>query len=719
MASIQPGDADNLDKIIDSKIELENQATVYRELAKLAGSIDATTKSTLKSYTSINTTVESVADEISRIAAGKEKIQRLNNLEKVVSGKIALNATELNKIIKDTGHTVKGVTDEYNNLNSEIEKIAAAQIQNEKDLNDAALAGFSVQSAVYQALVNKKITLDQQRADKQKDLTAFAQDADKFRLLILNKQNEELNKTVTLVNQYVAAARKESAFKSPYWKELAKKIFPGLSKNIGGMADGITKFGMRAGLAMAAFTGIAMAAKAIVDAMFSADQDATDLSRSMTISKEQSFQMLTNFEAISNQIDNSLYSSKDILKSQLAINNALGTSMFLRAEDLKTLTKMMDTMGLSEESAGQLAKFSFASGKNFETIKNEIYGTSKIAQIQSGIFLNDKKILETVLATTGRIRANFKGQTKDITAAVVQAKLLGTTLEQVDKVAESLLDFESSISSELEAELLTGKKFNLEIARSAALIGDMKTVMEEMNKQGMSFGEFTKMNVIQQNKVAQMIGLTRDEYADMAFEQMALNKMRAAGQKNEQEDLITRYNNLKREGRDVVNLLGDVVASRLEQQSAQEKFNKIVEKLMTVLERIVQNGILDKLIIKLANVAKYFSEGGSILGGMIGGFTPDQEYTAESLGIAQKVQDSVISPSGNITISTPKGKIVPHKDDSIITTTNPKGLLAGNNTGNMEAKLDTMIMLLRQGKSLYMDSIKVGTSQGMSQNNYA
>jgi hypothetical protein len=97
------------------------------------------------------------------------------------------------------------------------------------------------------------------------------------------------------------------------------------------------------------------------------------------------------------------------------------------------------------------------------------------------------------------------------------------------------------------------------------------------------------------------------------------------------------------------------------------------------------------------------------------------------------VQDALISPQGGITISTPKGMIVPDKNDHIIATTDPEGLLnsdvKGKTTGattNNDGTNKEMVSLLseirdhiRKGGSVYMDSHKVGTSMGLSYSSYA
>jgi hypothetical protein len=67
--------------------------------------------------------------------------------------------------------------------------------------------------------------------------------------------------------------------------------------------------------------------------------------------------------------------------------------------------------------------------------------------------------------------------------AATQARALGLSLEQVDAIAGSILDFESSIEKELSFELLTGKQINLEKARELALNNDLVGLNRRIKKQ--------------------------------------------------------------------------------------------------------------------------------------------------------------------------------------------------------------------------------------------
>ena len=87
-------------------------------------------------------------------------------------------------------------------------------------------------------------------------------------------------------------------------------------------------------------------------------------------------------------------------------------------------------------------------------------------------------------------------------------------MSQLEKTADSLLDFESSIANEMEAELLTGMDLNLEDARRYALNNDMAGLAGEIAKQGITSAKFGEMNRIQQESIAKSLGMSADELAD-------------------------------------------------------------------------------------------------------------------------------------------------------------------------------------------------------------
>jgi hypothetical protein len=135
----------------------------------------------------------------------------------------------------------------------------------------------------------------------------------------------------------------------------------------------------------------------------------------------------------------------------------------------------------------------------------------------------------------------------------------------VDDIAASLTDFQSSISNELEAELLTGKDLNLEKARELALNNDLEGVSKELFKNSSDIAEFGKMNRIQQESYAKALGMTKDQLAKMAY-----NKALEAGMTEKQASAAAGVN-----------------AEEMKRVAMQENFAKALEKISGALAPIL------------------------------------------------------------------------------------------------------------------------------------
>ena len=98
-----------------------------------------------------------------------------------------------------------------------------------------------------------------------------------------------------------------------------------------------------------------------------------------------------------------------------------------------------------------------------------------------------------------------------------------------------VLDFETSIGTEMEAELLLGRDLNFDKARALALSGDAAGAAAEIRKQTGSSAQFGKLNVIQQEALAKAAGMTADELANSLRQEEQLNKLGANTKKQIQD----------------------------------------------------------------------------------------------------------------------------------------------------------------------------------------
>jgi hypothetical protein len=437
----------------------------------------------------------------------------------------------------------------------------------------------------------------------------------------------------------------------------------------------------------------------LAQAGLKADEQTTKLAKSLSQTKFEAAQTRDNFAAMARESGDNFITTEKLVESTLKLGKQLGIASTFSGDLTKEFTTLTGKIGLSEEAAGGLAKLTIANGKNARAVTAETLGATQALQSQYGIGLDNRQILEETGKVSGQLLANFQGNPAAIAKAVAQAKLLGTTLEQTKKQSESLLDFQSSIENELKAEVITGQQLNLERARAAALAGDQETVAKELSAQNMNFSKFSRMNVLAQKDFAAALGLSADELSDQLLTQQYLGKSR----------------------KEVAALEGEAVAKRLEQQSAQDKFNQTVEKLQDIFVSLI-DGPIGQLLNLLADmlsvvglIGKAFSEmipapllkilagagTGAAVGAAFGGIGALPGAIAGGLlaagGVAMNAQDDMISGYGERTLITPNGSYALSNQDTVIAGTNlfrgndvysgPKGAI---NLGGSEIDYDKL-----------------------------
>ena len=202
----------------------------------------------------------------------------------------------------------------------------------------------------------------------------------------------------------------------------------------------------------------------ILSTFFDLDKSTGKLAKNLGMSYDEAKAIKKEFTGISEDADNIFITTKSLTATFENLSTRFGVTAGFSEELLKSQTELVKQAGYSEESAAEIAKFSLLTDKTSKDITASALGTVKALNMQEGLTLNEKAILEDVLKTSSAIQLSFNNSVDDLAAAGFEAKKLGLNLDQVDAIAASLLDFESSIASELEAELLLGKNINLEKA---------------------------------------------------------------------------------------------------------------------------------------------------------------------------------------------------------------------------------------------------------------
>ena len=356
--------------------------------------------------------------------------------------------------------------------------------------------------------------------------------------------------------------------------EAGTAVVFGANKNLLGMVAGIREMGESISQAMGPLAIFAF----LVKTMLELNKATTEMQRTMGLSADEA-------EAYKSEIIDAAFYSNDtaisyqkMLKSMSELNAASGIMNKRSTDTLETFTKLTAKIGLSSKEAFKFERMAKVTGEDFEKQRKESAAAGVNLARSNGIMISGKKVMQDIANTTGQVAANLGNNPIAIGEAVAAAQILGTTLQKVASIGNSLLNFEQSISNEMEAELLTGKALNLERARALALAGDHKGLAEELTEQVGSLAEYQDMNVIAQQKMAQALGMNADEMGEMLIQQEYQNasaeELRALGY----EDL----------------------AQKMEARNLQQQMGDLVEKVQTIIVSIAEG--------PLGTIAGFFSD---------------------------------------------------------------------------------------------------------------
>ena len=196
--------------------------------------------------------------------------------------------------------------------------------------------------------------------------------------------------------------------------------------------------------------------------------------------------------------------AEDIKSSFDAIRENFGGIEQASSGFIMNLAKAQLTIGAtSQQIAKVLSLQESVSDASRDTLLAQMEATAstiRLAGVAPGAIFQDIAENAEFFATT------MKDGGKNVIAAAVGARKLGINLSAVNNIAESLLDFESSIEAQMEASVLLGRQLNLDRARQLAVLDDHEEMMQEILRAVGGEVEFSKLLGIERKALAKAVG---------------------------------------------------------------------------------------------------------------------------------------------------------------------------------------------------------------------
>ena len=393
-------------------------------------------------------------------------------------------------------------------------------------------------------LLQQKIAADQYGIISDENLNAAIKQADE-QLLILNRIQKINDESV--ISKGLGAAVLQNA--KGYLTNLDKSgiVAAMMNDEVSGLAKGMV-------IAEAATLALAKGA-------FTASDNVNNIQKATGISYKNAIKLQAEFGKISLDTGKAYINSVALNKSFGELVSSTGIVSDFGGDTLITMTTLTKQLGLGVKEASQLALLARLQGKNTEGVLEDTVDTVNALNKQNGIAINAKEVFNDISTASSSIVVSLGMSTTELAEAATQARSLGLSLEEVDKIADSLLNFETSIANELSFELLTGKQINLEKARELALNNDLAGLAKEIANNTEITEAFANGNRIAQQAAAEALGVSKDQIANMIKMEEYKNLLA--------DDYISKY--------------GEQSYLSMQSQSAQEKFADTMVKIQSII----------------------------------------------------------------------------------------------------------------------------------------
>ena len=253
-----------------------------------------------------------------------------------------------------------------------------------------------------------------------------------------------------------------------------------------------------------------------------------ETSKELGISTDQAKKLVDNSKEWAGQLAGGLATTEDILTAQSAIVKEYGTINNISKELVGNIATMEKVFGVAGETTAKVTKSLEGMGisKNAIATANILAGgLAEAAGVPIGA------VMEDVAQSSEMIHKFLPKYAPDIYKAAIEAKRLGLTLNEIGQVGEKLLDVQSSLESEMVAQVMLGKQINFDKSRQLFANKEPLKAIDVLMR---GIGDITDLNVFKQQAITEATGLTVDQIAEYQRKQKEINELKG--------DELRRYN---------------------------------------------------------------------------------------------------------------------------------------------------------------------------------
>jgi methyl-accepting chemotaxis protein len=283
----------------------------------------------------------------------------------------------------------------------------------------------------------------------------------------------------------------------------------------------------------------------------------------------QTGQVANNIKSVSTEFAGLGVSAEDVATAASDFTKEFDGLQQPSKEVLGSMVALNKNFGIGTKEASELNKvFQNIGGLSAEQSQILIGQTTEMAKMAG---VAPQQVIKDMAENSGLAYKYFNGSPEALAQAAVQAAKLGTSIKQAGEVADNLLDFETSITAELEASAILGTNLNLSQARYLAANGDILGAQQAVLDQVANLGDLTKLNTYEQKALADATGM---QMGDLINQQ----RIREQFGKLDKEQLAAAMS-LMNSGRDISKLNSDDLKAQTKRMASQKEMQSLFENM--------------------------------------------------------------------------------------------------------------------------------------------
>ena len=316
-------------------------------------------------------------------------------------------------------------------------------------------------------------------------------------------------------------------------------------------------------LALVAAIGAGVMAFMKIEKAAKAFRNETGLLNSQTQQTEQ------NINSVYNSTVGLGASMEDVAKSAADFTNEFGGIEQPMESTLQSMVVLSKNFGVSTKDAAAVNKaFQNMSGLSESAAQSQVMFTAELARAAG---VAPTQVMADIAESANDAGGFFRGNTQEMIKTAAYARAMGSSLKEVAAVSKGLLNYQSSVTNEMEASAILGTNLNFSQSRYLAAQGDILGAQKSMVEQLRNTVDLENASIYEREALEKATGMQFDQIQNMARLQERFGDMDG--------ERLAAAQALVASGKDAKSLTEDDLKAQIKTMETQKETQGVMESI--------------------------------------------------------------------------------------------------------------------------------------------